>query len=77
MIQQVIKALNEDSKKGDFVNLTNKDRTELEIDLSNEEIEGMSQYMWKRYINNKTKDAALKYLNEENNTKEKNQTDKF
>ena len=45
MIKQVFQALNEDSRKGDLVNLTNIDRLDLEIDLNNEEIEGMSQYM--------------------------------
>ena len=42
MIKQVFQALNEDSRKGDLVNLTNIDILDLEIDLNNEEIEGMS-----------------------------------
>ena len=71
MIKQVFQALNEDSRKGDFVNLTNTDRTDLEIDLTNDKIEGMSQYMWKKYIKNKSNDAALKYINEVNITKKK------
>ena len=71
LLKQVFHALKEDSKKGDFVNHTNKDRTEIEIDLTNEEIEGMSQYMWEKYIKNKTNDAALKYLNERKKTLKK------
>ena len=61
---QVFQALKEDSRKGDFVNLTYKD-------LSNEEIEGMSQWMWKKLYNTKTKQAALKHLQIKNSTKEK------
>ena len=71
MIKQVFQALNEDSRKGDFVNLKNKDRIDSEIDLTNDKIEGMSQYMWKKYIKNKSNDAALKYIKEENITKKK------
>ena len=39
------------------------------MDLNNEE--GMSQYMWKKYINNKTNYAALKNLNGKTTLKKK------
>ena len=71
MIYNVFKALNEDSRKGDFVDLVNRDRNELKIDLLNEEIEKMSVWMWKKLVNSKVKEAAFEYLTEENNSKEK------
>ena len=42
------------------------------MDLSNDEIESMSNWMWEKYIKNKIKIAVLKNLTEENSTKEKN-----
>ena len=39
MIRKVYIALKEDSRKGDFKELTDKDRIELEIELDDEEIE--------------------------------------
>ena len=71
MINQVFQEQQKDSRKGDFVNLTSRDREELEIILSNEEIEVMSQWMWKKITNKQTKQAALKHLILENSTKEK------
>ena len=70
MINQVFQAQQEDSRKGDFVYLTSKDREELEIDLSNEDIEGMSQWMWKKLVNKETKIEALKHLQLENSTRD-------
>ena len=71
MISKVFNALKEDSRRGDFVDLTTKDKVDLEIDLTNDEIESMSQWMWKRFLNNKIKVAAFENLKEENSTKEK------
>ena len=53
------------------MDLTTKDKVDLEIDLTNDEIESMSQWMWKRFLNNKIKVAAFENLKEENSTKEK------
>jgi hypothetical protein len=72
MIYQVFEALNNESRKGDFVNLTNQDRKDLDITLLNSEIEGLSYLMWKNIINKKIKIAALSYLSEENSKKRKN-----
>ena len=69
---QVYVALKEDYRKGDFVYLTNCDRKDLEIDLSDAEIGDMSKNMWKKYIKETVKSAALKCLVNEINTKEKN-----
>ena len=38
MLHQVFTALNEDSRRGDFICLTNKDRNDLDIDLTSQEI---------------------------------------
>ena len=50
--------------------LTNQDRKDLDIDLTNSEIEGMSHFMWKKLVNNKVNMSALKYLEAENSQKE-------
>ena len=54
-----------------FVHLTSCDRRDLEIDLSDAEIGDMSKNMWKKYIKETVKSAALKCLVNENYTKEK------
>ena len=69
--------MKEDYRKGDFVYLTNCDRKDLEIDLSDAEIRDMSKNMWKKYIKETVKSAALKCLVNENNTKEKTKGIKF
>ena len=72
MINQVFQAQQNNCRKGDLFYLTSRDREELEMVLSNEEIEVMSQWMWKKITNKQTKQAALKHLILENSTKEKN-----
>ena len=64
-------ALNEDSRRGNFVFLTNKDRSDLDIDLKNHEIEIMSELSWKKLIKEQVNRAAFNYLKEENLKKEK------
>ena len=49
IISKVFKALKEDSRRGYFVNLATKDKVDLEIDLTNDENESMSQWMWNRF----------------------------
>ena len=44
MIRKVYDTMKEDSRKGDFVNLTENDKQELEIDFSDEEIKSMSKW---------------------------------
>ena len=58
-------ALNDDSRKGDFVHLSNQDRKELNINYTNIEIEYISKSQRKRIIKSRTHIAALKYLSEE------------
>ena len=50
MLYKVFIALNEDSRKGDFVDLIKKDKMELKIDITNEVIENMSVWLWKKLI---------------------------
>ena len=71
LLRQVFDALREDSRKGDFISLTNRDRIDLKIDQTNEEIADMTKCMWKKYVKEMVKSAALESLVEENNTKER------
>ena len=60
-----------DSKNGDFVSLVSQDFTDLEINVSEEEIQEMSKYDWKKYVHEKLRLKAFKSLTEENLTKTK------
>ena len=68
---QVYCALKEDTRKGDFVQLTNCDRKYLQIDLCDDDIRDISKHSWKKYIKEKVMNAALQHLVNENSTKEK------
>ena len=70
MIRKVFETLREDSRNGDFIYLTNLDRKELKIQLTNVEIQSLSKLQWKKVVREKTEIAALKYLTEENNKKD-------
>ena len=71
MIHKVYITLREDSRKGDFKALTDKDREDLEINLTDEKIEVFPKLAWKKFIKEKVTFAAFNYLREENSTKEK------
>ena len=43
MLSKVFRVLQEDSRKGEFVNISSRDKTELDIVLTDEEIEAMSK----------------------------------
>ena len=77
IVKQVYTALKEDSRKGDFVSLVNSDKEDFEIDCTDEEIKTMSRHTWKQFIKKKTKRFALKYLLEENSSKEKTKSVMF
>ena len=51
MIRKVYNTTKEDSRKGDFVNLTEPDKQELEIDFSDEEIKSISKWRFKKKLN--------------------------
>ena len=55
MIFKVFEALKEDSRSGDFIALTNKDRVELNIQFSDMEIRDISKKTWKELIKKKVK----------------------
>ena len=71
IIRQVYDALNEDSRKGDFISLINCDKIDLKIDLTDDEISLISKYSWKKYVKEKVNIAAFNYLVTENELKEK------
>ena len=58
------------NKKGDFVNLTNIDWKELDINFSNEEIADISKWSGEKILKEKTKTTAFKFFNEDNESKE-------
>ena len=71
MLSKVFRILHTDSRKGDFIDLSNKDKTELEIIMTNDEIGAMSKWQWKKLVKQKTNLSAFTFLNEDNKTKEK------
>ena len=50
MLSQVFEDLKNDSRKGDFVHLTDKDKTSLEIDMTDAEIKVLSKWQWKVFL---------------------------
>ena len=62
MLSRVFQTLKEDSTKGDFVALTNKDKLDLEITFTDIDIKNMSKRRWKRIVKEKTHIVSLKYL---------------
>ena len=75
--RQVFNALKEDSRKGDFVPLTNNDRNDLRIDKTDSEIEDMTKHAWRKYITEMVLCAAFQNMIKENNDKEKTCDIKF
>ena len=73
MIRQVFTALKEDSRKGDFIFMSNNDRIELEINKTDEKIAEITKYCWKKYVKERVKSSALTNLCIENSKKEKTQ----
>ena len=70
MISQVFETLKSESRKGDFVHLTNGDRSDLNIDLDIESIKSFSKKTWKHFVDQKIKNAAFLFVIEENSRKE-------
>ena len=71
MIVQVYNALREDHRKSNFVQLTNFDRQDLDIELTDEDIQTIPKITWKKYIKEKVNTLALEDLNYQNSGKEK------
>ena len=57
--RQVFETQKEDSTNGDFVDLVSKDKKELNIELSEEEIKSMNKIVWKIFVDRKIKEVAL------------------
>ena len=62
MLRQVFEALKEDTRNGDVVSLTNRDKIELEIYITDEDIAQISKVSWKKFVREKVKETALAYL---------------
>ena len=71
MMRNVFDALKNDSRKGDFIYLTNQDKIELVIYMEDHEIQLMSKMKWKKYVREQTIMAALKSLVYDNGSKKK------
>ena len=71
MVKKVYKAMKEDSKVGDFVDLIKKDMKTVNINLTDDEIKEETTIKWKTLVNKEVKNAALQYLKTENNKKTK------
>ena len=71
MLRQVFEALKEDTRNGDVVSLTNRDKIELEIYITDEDIAQISKVRWKKFVRKNVKESALGYLLKANNQKEK------
>ena len=67
MIHKVFKATCEHPLKNDFVQTCNKYLETLEIKLTYENIEEMSEFSFKKIVKQKTIEAAFKYLMEQKN----------
>ena len=52
-LKQVYYSLQEDSRKGNFVSLSNSDRDMLEINMTDEEIKEIPKKIWKKYVKKK------------------------
>ena len=62
MLSQVYMAQKEDSRKGDFIYLTNCDRESLNLHYEYEEIKSMTKHLWKKFVKEKVKLAAITEL---------------
>ena len=77
MLKQVYDQQKKESRKGDFVFQVKQDMKEMDINMDDNEIKELSIRKWKKLVNEKTKEAALRYLVSENRQKEKTKHIKF
>ena len=71
MIKEVYEEQKSQYKKGDFVDLVDKDKDELKIKLKDSEIKDITKRKWKSLIKEKVKEKALQDLVRENSLKNK------
>ena len=69
MIRQVYETLKLDSRKGDFVYLIKQDMEDLDLDLTEEEIQVCTKIQWKKFIYERVNFFALFSLTEEHKHK--------
>ena len=77
MIKQVFMLQKHDSRKGDFKDLTDKDRDTLDIQWEDDDIAAASKHAWKKLLKDVVKNAAFKELMLENSTKSKTKEVQF
>ena len=77
IVNQVYITQKEDSRKGDFIQLTNEDRVTLNIEYEDDEIKSMTKQTWKKLVKEKVKVAAFAELRKDNSTKEKTKEIQF
>ena len=53
MIRQVFETLKKDSPIGDFVSLVEKDKVQLELFISDENVQIGSKWSWDQFVNEK------------------------
>ena len=66
MINNVLSALQEDSRKGDFWGLVQKDLEALNIYMSYLDIKTCTKWQWKQLVKRKVRQLAFSSLIEEN-----------
>ena len=71
MISEVFKALKEESRKGDFYQLVQKDLQDLDIEMSENYIMNYKKCQWKLFVKDQVKNAAFMFLVNENSSRKK------
>ena len=64
MLTKIFKAQRNNPVKDDWTTQIEKDKLELNINLHDEDINGMSKYKFKKFLKEKIKTATLAYLNQ-------------
>ena len=74
LISKFYKTQTNSAAKGDWVVLLEKDKKDFDINLVDDEVKQISKKKFKRYVKEKTKQVAMKYLNQlkERHSKSKN-----
>ena len=70
-ISEVYCALKEDSRRGDFYHLVQKDLQDLSIEMTDSEIKSYKKRKWKIFVKDEVKNAAFAFLLKENELKKK------
>ena len=71
LITQVYDVLQQESRKGDFVYLVQKDLHENNMEISDEQIQTFTNQKWKNVVKQKVNQASFTHFISENLSKEK------